>query len=480
MTKPVTLLRLTDDLRLADHAALTAAAARGPTVPVYILEERDCPRGAAAWALRESLATLAKAFERRGIRLILRRGEPLPVLRALAAETGATHIEWSRRYEPAQAAQDEALAAALTATGLTVGIHDGFLLFDPHKLRTGAGSFYKVFTPFSKACFAAPPPAPPLPAPARIEAASAVLPSLTLDELRLVPAKARWPTGLAAAWTMSEDAARDLLRSFLADKNAGYKTLRDCPALDATSRLSPYLRFGLISPRQIWRAAMKQTGTEKFLTELLWREFSWHLLANIPAFAREPWQKSFAAFPWRDDPAALARWQRGHTGYPIVDAGMRQLWQTGWMHNRVRMIAASFLIKDLLIDWRQGAAWFMDTLVDADLGNNTASWQWVAGCGADAAPYFRIFNPTLQGQKFDPDGTYVRRFVPELAKLPAAYIHEPWKAPASVLSQAGIKLGTTYPSPMIDHAKARQKALDALKNSRLAADSPPPSGDLFE
>lgn len=479
MAEPITVLRLTDDLRLADQAALCAAAARGCVLPVYILDDRHGIGGAAAWALRESLASLARAFKAKGVELILRRGDPTVVLPKVAAECGATHIDWSRRYAPADAVFDERLAADLTAAGYCVTVHDGFLLFDPRALRTGTGSFYKVFTPFSKACFAAPPPAPPVPAPARIKAGPPVG-SLSLAELSLVPAKARWPQGLADAWRMDEDAAHALLRAFLADKLAGYKTLRDRPDLDATSRLSPYLRFGLISPRQVWHAAMRKTGAEKFLSEVLWREFSWHLLGNIPDFTEQPWQKSFAAFPWRADAPALAAWQRGRTGYPIVDAAMRQLWQTGWMHNRARMIVASFLVKDLLIDWREGAAWFMDTLIDADIGNNTAGWQWVAGCGADAAPYFRVFNPVLQGQKFDPDGAYVRRFVPELAKLPMAFIHEPWKAPAAVLAQAGIRLGDTYPVPLIDHGFARKRALAALKNSKLTEDSPGYSGDLFK
>ncbi|MDE1900154.1 MAG: deoxyribodipyrimidine photo-lyase [Alphaproteobacteria bacterium] len=469
-----------NDLRLGDHRALTRAAARGPVVPLYIHDDSTPPMGgAAAWALHQALHALGADLAARGLPLVLRRGKALDILRDVIAATGARHVTWSRRYEPAVAARDADIASALREDGIETSTHSGFLLFEPESIRTGAGTMFKVYTPFSRACFAAPPPERPLPVPQNLRGVDGVKGD-TLDALKLVPRTAQWPRGLAQAWDIGEAAAQDRLRDFTARALTGYTTDRDRPDIDGTSRLSPHLHIGTISPRQIWHAIMRHGGGEKYLQEILWRDFSWHLLTQIPDFITEPLQKSFARFPWRDDPAGLRAWQQGMTGYPIVDAGMRQLWQTGWMHNRVRMIAASFLVKDLLIDWRQGAAWFADTLVDADLGSNTASWQWVAGCGADAAPYFRIFNPTLQGAKFDPRGDYVRRFIPELARLDARYIHEPWKAPADMLARAGVQMGKTYPFPVLDHAHARQRALAALKFSKSEAGQPPESADLFD
>jgi len=289
-----------------------------------------------------------------------------------------------------------------------------------------------------------------------------------------VPSRSAWTKGLAEVWDVRESAARDQLADFLESSLAHYDGARDRPDIEGTSRQSAYLHFGQISPRQVWHAVQHEkakqnaqhSSIERYLLELLWREFSWHLLQAFPEMAEKSLNSTFDAFPWRSDRTELIAWQKGQTGYPIVDAGMRQLWQTGWMHNRVRMVVASFLVKHLLIDWREGEAWFWDTLVDADLGANAASWQWVAGCGADAAPYFRIFNPVLQGQKFDPNGDYVRRFVPELARLGDKYIHAPWNAPPEVLDEAGIVLGQTYPKPIVDHSFARKRALAALAQTK--------------
>ncbi len=479
------------DLRLADNEALAQAAARGVVLPLYILDD-DAPTyikdgGASKWWLNEALSIFSRDLARHGAPLILKRGEPLGILRRLIAETGAQSVSWARRYEPVLAARDADIANALATDGVEVAIHKGFLLFEPEQIRTQSGTMFKVFTPFSKACFAAASPARALPAPKNLRGVADVV-SDDLAQWKLVPQSAKWPAHLNAVWKIGEDAAAERLHAFIGKSLLEYKTARDIPDTDGTSRLSPYLHFGHISPRQVWHAVMQArehhpqaaASSERYLLEILWREFSWHLLHHIPDFTTAPLQKSFAAFPWREDKKSLQAWQRGMTGYPIVDAGMRQLWQTGWMHNRVRMIVASFLIKDLLIDWRAGMAWFWDTLVDADLGSNTASWQWVAGCGADAAPYFRIFNPVLQGQKFDPDGGYVRRFVPELAKLDAKFIHEPWKAPAERLSQAGITLGKTYPNPIVDHAKARQRALNALRSSKGEGPQASETQDLFD
>ena len=489
--KPITLLWLRQNLRLADNPALHWAASRGAIVPVYILntgiDDPFPPGGASKWWLHENLQNLGESFAKLGAPLILRRGEPEKILRELIKETGATSVNWQRYYEPFWMAYDQKLADALEQDGIEVAIHDGFLLFGPKEIKTGSGTPYKVFTPFSKACFGAPAPGKPHATPQKLDGITGIK-SDKLADWKLVPKKAVWPKGLAEAWVPGEKAAHKNLQNFIDKKLGSYKTGRDRPDKDLTSLLSPYLHFGNISPRQIWHAAQKAhlndhtqgSHIERFLLEILWREFSWHLLVHFPYTVSKPLNPSFADFPWEKNDRALQAWQKGMTGYPIVDAGMRQLWQTGWMHNRVRMIVASFLIKDLLIDWREGAAWFWDTLVDADLGNNTASWQWVAGSGADASPYFRIFNPTLQGEKFDASGDYVRRYVPELSALSAKFIHEPWQAPAAELAKAKVVLGKTYPRPVVDHGKARLKALAALKSTKSDASQETETKDLFD
>jgi deoxyribodipyrimidine photo-lyase len=345
------------------------------------------------------------------------------------------------------------------------------LLYEPGEILNSSGKPFQVFTPFWNACCSGPEPAAPLLRPKRLAAPGGWPRSLALDELDLEP-KVDWASGIRAAWTPGEKGAHDLLRRFVRESLLDYSDQRDRPYVPGTSRLSPHLRFGEISPRQIWHGVYgglnsKRTRTsmkavEPFLRQLGWREFSYHLLHHLPHTTDEPLRSDFAAFPWRTDEAALKAWQRGQTGYPLVDAGMRELWATGWMHNRVRMVVASFLVKDLLIPWQEGARWFWDTLVDADLANNTMGWQWTAGCGADAAPYFRVFNPVGQGERFDAKGDYVRRWVPELAKLPPAWIHRPWEAPAAVLAEAGIVLGKTYPKRIVVHAEARERALAAV------------------
>jgi deoxyribodipyrimidine photo-lyase len=340
---------------------------------------------------------------------------------------------------------------------------------NPTTIQTASGGPYGVFTPFARACVGGPGPQPPEPAPARIAGVAAE--SDRLDDWGLLPHRPDWAAGLRATWTPGEDGARQRLKRFLAAGLTNYAAQRDQPAADGTSTLSPHLAFGELSPAQVWNAASEAgaaggKGRERFLTELLWREFSHYLLWFHPELPEQPLRPAFARMPWRSDPAALAAWQRGQTGVPIVDAGMRQLWQTGWMHNRVRMIAASFLVKHLLLPWQAGAAWFWDTLVDADLASNSASWQWVAGSGADAAPYFRIFNPVLQGRKFDPEGNYVRRFVPELARLDARCVHAPWEADADALNAAGITLGRDYPAPIVGLAEGRARALAAFASLR--------------
>jgi deoxyribodipyrimidine photo-lyase len=455
------------DLRLADHRALTAAVASGrPVLPLHILDATI--GGAARWWLHRSLASLAASLAARGAALVLRRGDPLEVLSGLAREYGVAEVFTSRLYEPAEADMERRLHASLAERGCSLRRFRGALLFEPEEIATGQGTPFKVFTPFWKACRAAPDPGEPLPAPARIEGGAGVA-SERLEDWQLLPTRPDWAGGLRATWRPGEAGAGDRLETFIDTALAGYAEGRDRPGVNGTSRLSPHLHFGEISPRQVWHrigadpALADRPGSLAFLRELGWREFSAHLLHHFPHITTEPFRPELAAFPWHDDAEALQRWQRGRTGYPIVDAGMRELWQTGWMHNRVRMIVASFLTKDLLIHWREGAAWLADTLVDADLASNTASWQWVAGSGADAAPYFRVFNPVLQGETFDPDGVYVRRHVPELAKLPDRYIHRPWTAPRDVLAACGVRLGETYPHPMIDHDLARARALDSYR-----------------
>lgn len=462
------------DLRLADHPSLSAAAERGPVVPVFVWAPEEeglaAPGAASRWWLHHSLAALEAALRARGSRLILRRGPALAALRALAAETGAKSVVWSRRVEPPLAARDAKVEAGLRADGLSVETFNSALLFEPGEVRTGAGGPFQVFTPFWKACRERLAPAAPLPVPARLETSARVPRSEPLASLGLLP-KVDWAAGLRTAWVPGEAGGRERLAAFAAAGAGGYHESRDRMAEDGVSRLSPHLHFGEVSPREVWDKISRRAagapgrGPETYLKELGWREFAHHLLHHFPRTATEPLRPEFARFPWRRDPKSFASWTRGRTGFPVVDAGMRELWRTGWMHNRARMICASFLVKDLLVDWRDGAAWFWDTLVDADMANNTLGWQWTAGCGADAAPFFRVFNPTLQGRKFDPDGAYVRRWVPELASMPLADLFEPWNAGRDARAAAGA-----YALPLVDHAKARARALDAFSSlSRGAA-----------
>jgi deoxyribodipyrimidine photo-lyase len=463
----------TRDLRLRDHPALQAAARNGPVVPVFILQDDDAVRwplgGAGKWWLAQSLRSLAGDLAEKGSKLILRRGEPAAILPGLAREVGAAAVHWSRAYEPDLIRAQEEARAALEDEGVTVKRFGGRILFEPENVATKDGSAYKVFTPFYKAVLARGAPSEPLPAPDKLDALESWPESDTLDNWGLEPSKPDWAGGLRATWTPGEQGARDRLGMFLDEAAAEYDEMRDRPDIDGTSRMSPHLTWGEISPRQVWHAAQPragagaQKGVESFLSEVVWREFSYYMLFHWPDLPDTSWREAFRDFPWDEDEKALRAWQRGQTGYPIVDAAMRQLYRIGWMHNRCRMIAASFLIKDLLIPWQRGEEWFWDTLVDADLASNSAGWQWAAGSGADAAPYFRIFNPVKQGERFDPEGAYVRHYVPELADMPAKHIHAPWDAPAEVLRDAGVRLGETYPEPMVDHGKARKRALAAFE-----------------
>ena len=468
------LVWLRQDLRLADQPALSYAAQRGrPVIPVYVLDTDpgQRPMGASSlWWLNRSLQALGKDLKALGSNLILRRGNAEDVIKALIQETGAGAIVWNRLYEPAAIARDAKLKASVKDQGLEVKSFNAALLNEPWTVETGSGGPYKVFTPYWRAAKAKLNAVSALPVPTALAAPQHWPASDDLDDWGLYPTKPDWSMGFSD-WQPGEAGARTRLDQFLSGPANAYAEGRDQPGQIGTSRLSPHLHFGEISPRQVWLTAqmashqgrLNDGARDKFLAEIGWREFNHHLLFHFPAIVTDNFKPGFDGFAWRDDKAGLKAWQKGLTGYPMVDAGMRELWTTGWMHNRVRMIVASFLVKHLLIHWREGEAWFWDTLLDADLANNAAGWQWTAGTGADASPYFRIFNPFSQGEKFDPKGSYIRRWVPELAGLPDKLIHRPWEASAVELAAGGIRLGTTYPNPIIDHSLARNRALEAYR-----------------
>jgi len=449
--RSATLVWFRQDLRLSDNPALAAAVARGgPVIPVYVWapeEEGAWPPGAASkWWLARSLASLREDLDRRGLRLVIRRGPSARALLDLARETGAGAVVWNRRYEPAAADRDRRAENELRSAGIQAAAFQGSLLFNPETLRNRSGQPFRVFTPFWRTCLASQPAAPSPDAPPRMAAPPSWPASLDIADLDFEP-KVDWAAGLRETWQPGEAGAARRIEQFLAAALADYAAARDLPATPGTSRLSPHLHFGEVSPGQVWRAVLalmpeSPAACEAFLRQLVWREFAHHMLYHFPATPERSLRPEFEALPWRRDNAALRAWQRGRTGYPLVDAGMRELWRTGWMHNRVRMVAASFLTKHLLTDWREGARWFWDTLVDADLANNTFGWQWVAGSGADAAPYFRIFNPEAQASRFDPDGEYVRRWLPPppAAERPAA--------------------------PIVEHGYARCRALAAYERIR--------------
>ncbi|MGB3270932.1 MAG: deoxyribodipyrimidine photo-lyase [Rhodanobacter sp.] len=457
------------DLRLSDNPAWSAACtAHARVLPVFIhADDGATPADGAAsrWWLHHSLRALDRDLRDAGAALHLGRGEPLAILRELVRHSGARAVYWNRLYEPAAIGRDMHIKSALQRDGIAVHSHNAALWCEPWRIATGQGLPYKVFTPYWRNLRPQLQPVEPLPVP-RVPGWHAPPDGVALDALDLLP-RIDWAGGLRAHWQPGEAGARDLLEIFADDAISDYAHARDLPARHGTSRLSPHLHFGEISPRQIHfeldrraraTAAKRRPDIEPYLRELGWREFAHHLLFHFPRTPTENFNPRFDDFPWAaTDDAAIERWQRGRTGIPLVDAGMRELWHTGWMHNRVRMVVASFLTKNLRQHWHHGARWFHDTLVDADLANNTLGWQWVAGCGADAAPYFRVFNPLTQAKKFDPDGHYLRRWLPELADAPLALLHEPWK-------DAGLLERSGYPAPMVDLGASRQRALDAYRH----------------
>ena len=459
------------DLRLADNPALAAACAEHERIlPVYVHapDEEDAwaPGAASRWWLHHSLAALSAALKREGGYLHIRAGDTLASLVAMCRAAGATAVYWNRRYEPAAIERDKHIKAALREQGIEAKSFNAALWVEPWQVATQQDGPYRVFTPFWRAIRPRLSPEEPLPVPPlRFATAKDDESSASLE---LLP-RIRWDQGMHETWTPGEQGALEALEVFADDALGGYARLRDLPARPSTSRLSPHLHYGEISPRQVHhflhrdaqgRAAKHRPDLEPFLRELGWREFAHHLLFHFPETPTKNFNQGFASFRWAEpDQALLDRWRHGRTGIPLVDAGMRELWHTGWMHNRVRMVVASFLTKNLRQHWREGAKWFWDTLVDADLANNTLGWQWVAGCGADAAPYFRVFNPVAQAQKFDPEGDYLRRWLPELKDAPVPLLHEPWKD-AALLSRSG------YPAPMVDLAESRSEALGVYQAMR--------------
>jgi deoxyribodipyrimidine photo-lyase len=468
-----------EDLRISDNPALVQACqTKRPLIALYILDEESrglrAPGGAHRWWLHYAVEVLAGDLKSLTIPLILRKGKAENVLDDVIKDSGAGALYWNRRYEHHAIKVDKAIKEQVKGQGLEVKSFNGRLLIEPWEVQTKSGDFYKVFTPFAKSVRQQLHLEQPLSAPDKATGFESALDSDHLKDWELLPTKPNWAKAFPKVWTPGQKGAEQRLEDFLDNGLDDYKAIRDIPSKDGTSRLSPHLHFGEISPRQIWHKVQALIDDGKvsdqsaftFQQELLWREFSYHLLYHFGPLADENFNNKFNAFPWAEtnqNQDKLHAWKTGQTGYPLVDAGMRQLWAIGWMHNRVRMVVGSFLVKHLLLDWRLGEQWFWDTLVDGDPGSNTASWQWVAGTGADAAPYFRIFNPTLQSEKFDKKGDYIRHWVPELKDLPDQYIHEPSKAPDDVLQKAAITLGKTYPKPIVEHKKARERALQAYE-----------------
>lgn len=466
------LIWFRQDLRLIDNPAfITACNHHDVVIPLYIYDKTTSTLGRAQqWWLHHSLLALEASLQEYGLHLILRQGNPLEVITTFVNQLSIDAVYWNRCYEPLAITRDKEIKSTLSQQGILIKSFNGSLFNEPWTIKNKSGTYFKVFTPYWKHCLQQ------ITVPMLIEPThrpkSLDIPSDSIAAWNLLPKQPNWATQFAHYWQPGEKGAEKNLDRFIEQHLNDYKTQRDMPAQDVSSRLSPHLHFGEISPWTIWRAIeiakldplCHLVSANHFLSELGWREFSYYLLYHVPTLPYQNFRKEFNAFPWHTNEAALISWQKGKTGYPLIDAGMRELWATGFMHNRVRMIVASFLTKDLLIDWQKGADWFLDTLVDADLANNSAAWQWVAGSGADAAPYFRVFNPILQSEKFDPNGTYIRQWVPELTALNNKDIHRPWLAVPT-----GIRLFNeqSYPKPIIDHDQARKRALEYYSRLKM-------------
>jgi deoxyribodipyrimidine photo-lyase len=467
MTKKIAIHWFRQDLRLSDNPALTKAAETEAVLPIYILDNDNAGNhvmgGASRWWLHHSLKALNASL---GNKLSVYHGNPQTILDDILTRFDVEAVYWNRCYEPWRMHRDTRIKENLKTRGIEVHTCNGSLLWEPWNIKKDDGTPYKVFTPFYlKGCLGAAEPLAPLSKPDNVNYFDDP-DHAGIDALDLLP-KIPWDKQLESHWYIGEDGARKRFEAFIDEGLSFYKEGRNLPAKPYVSRLSPYLHFGEISPNQLWHA-VRSIGDDKhiehFCSELGWREFSYSQLYHNPELPSKNLQSKFDAFPWMDNADNLHAWQRGQTGIPMVDAGMRELWQTGYMHNRVRMIVGSFLVKNLRLHWHHGERWFWDTLIDADLANNSASWQWIAGCGADAAPYFRIFNPVTQGQKFDPDGEYVRQYIPEIAALPNKHLFNPWEAPELILKEAGIALGSTYPRPVVDLKQSRESALQAFQS----------------
>lgn len=462
-----TIVWFRKDLRLEDNPAWSKAMSLGqPVLPLYVYDRGSevdwAPGGASRWWQHHALKDLDCELRRLGGNLVVLEGDSVEVLDRLVKSHGVEHLFWNRRYEAAAVSLDSGVERYFNGTGLNLWSGNASLLFEPWDVETQGGTPFKVYTPFRNACEKRPLKSPMV----ADNGTFRMCPSSSqdLEDFRLLP-KLDWADSFAEGWDPTRRGGLNRLDQFLGKAVGAYKTGRDIPSRDGTSRLSPYLSWGQIGVREIaarLRGLKENESVQTFRDELIWREFAYHVLFNFPETPTKPLQSKYDRFPWKKNTAYLRAWQQGKTGYPIVDAGMRQLWQKGWMHNRVRMIVGSLLVKHLLQPWQDGAKWFWDCLVDADLASNTLGWQWAGGCGADAAPYFRVFNPILQGGKFDANGEYVREFVPELAKLPNKFIHQPWEAPLAVLETASLRLGKDYPFPIIDHGEGRKRALEAL------------------
>jgi deoxyribodipyrimidine photo-lyase len=479
LSRPIHLVWFRHDLRLTDNPALSDAAKhcannKGIILPIFIYDNNPDPSlelgGASKWWLHHSLNALNESLDGN---LQVFEGDAKEVVLTLIKEFDCEHVYWNRVYEPHQIDRDTSLKSTLKEKEVSCKTFNGSLLWEPWTIKNKSGEPYKVYTPYyRKGCLPADDPRYPIQKPKDLSLSNRKSESnIRIEDLKLLP-EINWDTSFYNEWTAGEESAKKALNTFIKDDIKRYKEQRDIPNVRGTSRLSPHLRWGEISPNQIWYAVKdafsytSEKNIDTYLSEIAWREFSYYLLFHFPNLQKDNFAEKFNNFPWKNNAEHLKAWQQGRTGIPIVDAGMRELWQTGYMHNRVRMVVGSFLVKNLLLDWREGERWFWDCLCDADMASNSASWQWVAGCGADAAPFFRIFNPVLQGEKFDKQGEYVKTYCPELSELPNKYIHKPWEAPDDVCSSISFKLGDDYPAPIVDLKVSRKRALEAFETTK--------------